>query len=72
MRLYCVLFLNSLLLMAVPSFASDGEITLDLLPDSAPTDVRDAESQALAVMYDFMLHRCNGLRGICPAFQLVP
>ena len=54
MRLYCVLFLNSLLLMAVPSFASDGEITLDLLPDSAPTDVRDAESQALAVMYDFM------------------
>ena len=54
MRMYFLLLLNSLLWMAVPSFASDGEITLDLLPDSAPTDVRDAESQALAVMYDFM------------------
>ena len=54
MRLYFVLFLNSLLWMAAPSFASDDEITLDLLPDSAPADVREAESQALDVMHDFM------------------
>ena len=54
MRLYFVFLLNSLLLMATPSFAADHDIALDLLPDSAPADVRDAESQALDVMYDFM------------------
>lgn len=54
MRLYFVLLLNSLLLMAAPSFAADSDISLDLLPDSAPAEVREAESQALGVMYDFM------------------
>ena len=54
MRIYFFLLLNSLLLLAVPSFASDGEIALDLLPESASADVREAESQALEVMYDFM------------------
>ena len=54
MRLYFVLLLNSLLLMAAPSFSADSDIALDLLPDSAPAEVREAESQALGVMYDFM------------------
>ena len=54
MRLYLVLILNSLLLMAAPSFSADSDIVLDLLPDSAPAEVREAESQALGVMYDFM------------------
>lgn len=54
MRLYLVLILNSLLLMAAPSFSADSDIALDLLPDSAPAEVREAESQALGVMYDFM------------------
>ena len=54
MRIYFFLLLNSLLLLAVPSFALDGEIALDLLPESASADVREAESQALEVMYDFM------------------
>ena len=52
MRLYCVLFLNSLL-MAVPSFASDGEITLDLLPDSTQLTCVMPNLRP-AVMYDFM------------------
>ncbi|NCF76028.1 MAG: hypothetical protein GWP45_02420 [Proteobacteria bacterium] len=54
MRLYFVLLLNSLLLTAAPSFAADDAIELNLLPDSAPAEVREAESQALDVMYDFM------------------
>ena len=40
--------------MAAPSFSADSDIVLDLLPDSAPAEVREAESQALGVMYDFM------------------
>ena len=54
MRLYFVLLLNSLLLTAAPSFAADDAIELNLLPDSAPAEEREAESQALDVMYDFM------------------
>ena len=54
MRLYFVLLLNSLLLTAAPSFAADDAIELNLLPDSAPAEVREAESQALDVVYDFM------------------
>jgi len=54
MSLYFVLLLNSLLLTAAPSFAADDAIELNLLPDSAPAEVREAESQALDVMYDFM------------------
>jgi hypothetical protein len=54
MRLYFVFLLNSLLLMAAPSLAADDAIKLNLLPDSAPAEVREAESQALDVMYDFM------------------
>jgi hypothetical protein len=54
MRLYFVFLLNSLLLMAAPSLAADGAIELNLFPDSAPAAVREAESQALDVMYDFM------------------
>lgn len=54
MRLYFVLLLNSLLLTAAPSFAADDAIELNLLPDSAPAEVREAETQALDVMYDFM------------------
>ena len=54
MRLYFVFLLNSLLLMAAPSLAADDAIELNLLPDSAPAEVREAESQALDVMYDFM------------------
>ena len=54
MRLYFVLLLNSRWLVAAPSFATDSDISLDLLPDSAPAEVREAESQALGVMYDFM------------------
>ena len=54
MRLYFVFLLNSLLLMAAPSLAADYAIELNLFPDSAPAEVREAESQALDVMYDFM------------------
>ena len=54
MRLYFVFLLNSLLLMAAPSLAADGAIELNLFPDSSPAAVREAESQALDVMYDFM------------------
>ena len=54
MRLYFVFLLNSLLLMAAPSLAADDAIELNLSPDSAPAEVREAESQALDVMYDFM------------------
>ena len=54
MRIYFLLLLNSLLLLAVPSFASDSEIVFDLLPESASADAREAESQALDVMYEFM------------------
>ena len=54
MRLYFVFLLNSLLLMAAPSLAADDAIELNLLPDSAPAEVREAESRALDVMYDFM------------------
>ena len=54
MRLYFVFLLNSLLLMAPPSLAADDANELNLLSDSAPAEVREAESQALDVMYDFM------------------
>ena len=54
MRLYFVFLLNSLLLMAAPSLSADDAIELNLLPDSAPAEVREAESRALDVMYDFM------------------
>ena len=54
MRLYFVFLLNSLLLMAAPSLVADDAIELNLLPDLAPAEVREAESQALDVMYDFM------------------
>ena len=54
MRLYFVFLLNSLLLMAAPSLAADDAIELNLFPDSASAEVREAESQALDVMYDFM------------------
>lgn len=54
MRLYFVFLLNSLLLMAAPSLAADDAIELNLFPDSAPAEVREAESRALDVMYDFM------------------
>jgi hypothetical protein len=54
MRLYFVFLLNSLLLMAAPSLAADDAIELNLFPDSSPAAVREAESQALDVMYDFM------------------
>ncbi len=54
MRVYFVFLLNSLLLMAPPSLAADDANELNLLSDSAPAEVREAESQALDVMYDFM------------------
>jgi len=54
MRVYFVFLLNSLLLMAPPSLAADDANELNLLSDSAPAEVREAESQALDVMYAFM------------------
>jgi len=52
--MYFVFLLNSVLLMAPPSLAADDASKLNLLSDSAPAEVREAESQALDVMYDFM------------------